>query len=83
VTVLPTYNVETLARIDVVFADGVTDQVNIRDAESIEDFQERVKNLYHHDHQDDDLDAVAAYDYNGDQMASITPIEFFGPLGGF
>lgn len=81
---LPTaYNVETIGRIDMVSADGVTDQIYLKEAESIEALQERAKNLYNENFDNDELEAVVAYDYSGDWLAALTPDEFFGPLGGF
>lgn len=80
---LPTYTIEDLGRIDIIFSDGVTDQVAIKEVESVEDMQERIKNLYSENFDDDALDMIVAYDYNGDRMSTITPDEFFGPLGGF
>lgn len=80
---LQTYNVETLNRIDVVFADGKTESLYLKDAESVEDMQERVKNLYSENFDDDVLESVIGYDYNGDYATALTPTEFFGPLGGF
>lgn len=82
-TLTQTYELEDIARIDVIYADGLTDQVTPRHHADADDLQSRVDNLYRSEFEEGMLNTVVAYDANGDQLAVRSANEFFGEREGF
>ncbi len=79
------YTTEDVARIDVMYADGLIDQFNTRlwNGEDSEFIQGRIDNLLHSDFNEGLIDYLIAYDYNGDRLDTRTAEEFFAGQEGF
>ncbi len=77
------YETEDVARIDVVFADGETEIFERKTSEDSGELQNRVDNMHRVNFDDDVLEAVLAYNYDGEFLAARTPMEFFGAQEGF
>jgi hypothetical protein len=80
-----TYEQEDIARIDVIYADGLTEQFfrANHDDDLDHTFQDKLDRHYRDEFDDSQLDYLVAYDYNGDRLASRTATEFFGEREGF
>ncbi len=83
----PTINYDTqdVARIDIMYADGLIDQFNTRlwNGEDSEYIQERIDNLLRDEFNEGSIDYLIAYDYNGDRLDTRTAEEFFALQEGF
>ena len=83
----PTVNYETqdVARIDVIYADGLIDQWTTRlwNGEDSRYIQDRIDNLMRSEFNEGLIDCLIAYDYNGDRLDTRTAEEFFALQEGF
>lgn len=80
---IPIYEFADIVRIDIVFADGIIEQIVPRHQADSDDLQDRCDNLFRSEFEVGMIDCLIAYNADGDKLAVRTADEFFGENRGF